>query len=207
MNSRANTSTKRQPRKNTAQRREPAMKTTLRTLLAAATLFALLGTAAANGNRGLCDNFCLTIADAYYDGDLQIAAAMLFVAQPSSDTIEVLVGNVADAKYDGNQAAALEAVTGTTPMSITAFAGFDQDPFETLLDNIAGTYYDGDGEAAHLALAGSQPLGPIEALASLVWNVADIYYDQDVEAACAALYDMFESDAQMNRVIFVLAGR
>jgi hypothetical protein len=46
----------------------------------------------------------------------------------------------------------------------------------------------------------------IEHLVDLVTFVANRYYDGDVIAACDGIYSAFESDAQMNYVIFVLTG-
>jgi hypothetical protein len=46
----------------------------------------------------------------------------------------------------------------------------------------------------------------IEHLADLVSFVANRHYAGNVLAACKGLYEIFESDAQMNRVLAVLTG-
>ena len=69
------------PTQSPIQRKEPIVKTTLRTVLTALTLFALLTTAFANGDPDPLEGLVFNVAGNYYDG--YITAARLAVTGSS----------------------------------------------------------------------------------------------------------------------------
>ena len=150
-----------------------------------------------------------TVADAYHGGDQRAALEAVTGSAPPSvtglawtrtDLTEALMDALANAYYSGDQEAALAGVTRAGMMSFTRIG----DPAEALVDALASAYYGGDGEAASVAVTGWD--SSIEELAGFVLQIANGYYDGDVVAACDGVYDIFESDAQMNRVITTLTG-
>ena len=101
------------PTQSPIQRKEPIVKTTLRTVLTALTLFALLTTAFANGDPDPLEGLVFNVAGNYYDG--YITAAWLAVTgssasdHPPGTTGFVLA--IAETYYGGDVEAAITALT------------------------------------------------------------------------------------------------
>ncbi len=114
MNEKANPETSSQTLQDSIQRKDKTLKTIFRTLLAVTTLFALLTTAFAQSNQGPSINFIQTIADTYYNGDLE--AALEAFGQGTGQQL-------ADVNYDSltmKEIAILSGVDWPEPAAITA---------------------------------------------------------------------------------------
>jgi hypothetical protein len=92
------------------------------------------------------------------------------------------------------------ALSATLP-SIT-ITGFDS----MTMREIASTHGWNQPEPVALTSLPQFADATIEHLTDIVSFVANRYYDGDVIAACDGIYEIFASDAQMNRVISLLIG-